>query len=136
MLVPTSSPDTNYFLLDPEHPNARWVDRDRFHFHCKFNESESNMPCNLVYMLSVDSVNGTDLSNFDYFNLDIKYTGNAKKLRIAFRHYDSRFSKVSDTNSTKFNVLNVRTKDLTKPLMSSRNSLTILSNSNQTNYGK
>ncbi len=125
ILVPTSSPDSNYFLLDPEHPNARWIDRDSFHFHCKFNESESNMPCNLVYMLSVDSIKGTDLSGFDYFNLDIKYAGDAKNLRIAIRHSDPRFSTLSDSNSTKFNVIKVRTSDLTRPLQINVSELTV-----------
>ena len=124
-LVPTSSPDANYFLLDPEHSNAYWVDRNKFHFHCKFSESESNMPCNLVYMLSLDSINGTNLSNFDHFNLDIKYTGKAKNLRIAIRHNDPRFSILSDSNSTKFNVINLRTSDLTKPLQINLSELTV-----------
>ncbi|MFO1389681.1 GGDEF domain-containing protein [Cellvibrio sp.] len=115
-IVPNSDPNANYFLLDPEHPNARWIDRDRFHFHCKFSESESNMPCNLIYMLSVDSVKGTDLTNYDRLHLDVTYAGRAKNMRIAIRHHDPRFSRPSDSNSTKFNVINLRTSDLAKPL--------------------
>lgn len=124
-IVPNNAPDANYFLLDPEHPNAYWKDRDKFHFHCKFNENESNRPCNLIFMLSVDSIQGTNLQNFDHLNLDIAYAGQAKTLRVAIRNYDPRFSNINDTNSTKFNFINLRTKDLTKPLRISFNELTV-----------
>lgn len=124
-IVPNTIPDANYFLLDPEHPNAHWVDRDKFHFHCKFAENEANMPCNFIFMLSVDSVHGTNLKGFDHLNLDIKYTGTSKSLRIAMRSYDPRFSNVNDSNSTKFNFINFRTKDLENPLRISFNEFTV-----------
>lgn len=115
-LAPNTDPAANYFLLDPEHPNAYWVDREKFHYHCKFGENDSMMPCNLIYMLSIDSIEGTNLEAYDHLKVDIKYTGPAKKLRIAFRHFDPRFSTPKDSNSTKFNSLNVRAKDLEQPL--------------------
>ena len=124
-IVPSSDPNANYFLLDPEHPNAYWIDRTRFHFHCKFNQTESNMPCNLIYMLSEDSVKGTNLETYDHLNLDITYAGRAKNLRIAIRNSDPRFSRLSDSNSTKFNVINIRTSDLNKPLKIGLNEFTV-----------
>lgn len=124
-IVPNSMPDANYFLLDPEHPNAYWVDRDKFHFHCHFNENEAGRPCNVIFMLSVDSIKGTNLQNFDHLNLDIAYTGHANMLRVAIRSYDPRFSNINDSNSTKFNFINLRTKDLTKPLRINFNEFTV-----------
>ncbi len=124
-LVPNPAPDANYFLLDPEHPNAYWVDRDKLHFHCVYNESETNRPCNFIFMLSVDSIKGTNLHDFDNLNLDIKYSGPAKSLRIAIRSYDPRFSNINDSNSTKFNFINLRTKDLINPLHIRFNEFTV-----------
>jgi diguanylate cyclase (GGDEF)-like protein len=124
-IVPNSMPDANYFLLDPEHPNAHWIDRDKFHFHCKFGENESNMPCDFIFMLSVDSIHGTDLKQFDHLNLDIKYTGTSKILRVAIRSYDPRFSNINDSNSTKFNFINLRTKDLKQTLHLNFNEFTV-----------
>lgn len=124
-LVPLSQHDANYFLLDPEHSNAYWVDRDKFHFHCLFAESDTNRPCNFIFMLSQDGVNGTNLQLFDAINLDIKYRGNAKTLRIAIRNHDPRFSTLKDSNSTKFNFMNLRTSDLAQPLKVDLNELTV-----------
>jgi diguanylate cyclase (GGDEF)-like protein len=125
LIVPNSTPDANYLLLDPEHPNAHWVDRDKFHFHCKFGENEANMPCNFIFLLSVDSIHGTNLEDFDHMNLDIKYTGTSKVLRVAIRSYDPRFSNNADSNSTKFNFINFRTKDLDNPMRISFNEFTV-----------
>jgi diguanylate cyclase (GGDEF)-like protein len=124
-LVPPSQHDANYFLLDPEHTNAYWVDRDKFHFHCRFAESDVNRPCNFIFMLSEDSVHGTNLQLFDAINLDIKYKGNAKTLRIAIRNHDPRFSTLNDANSTKFNFINLSTKDLAQSLRVRLNELTV-----------
>lgn len=124
-LIPTSSPEANYFLLEPERTNAYWIDRDKFHFHCKFSESDSYRPCNIVYMLSVDSIKGTDLAAFNYLSLDIKYSGPSRNMRIAIRTYDPRFSNLKDSNSTKFNFISLRTQDLSKPLRINTNELTV-----------
>jgi len=124
-IVPSSQTDANYFLADPEHTNAYWVDRDKFHFHCRFGATDTNRPCNLIYMLSKENFEGTNLQIFDAVNLDIKYTGNAKTLRIAIRHYDPRFSSAEQGNSTKFNFINLRTKDLAEPIRMGLNELTV-----------
>lgn len=124
-LIPTSSPDANYFLLEPERTNAYWVDRDKFHFHCKFSESDSFRPCNIIYMLSVDSIKGTNLAAFQHLNLDIKYAGPSKNLRISMRTFDPRFSTAQDSNSTKFNSISLRTQDLSAPLRIKTNELTV-----------
>ena len=124
-LVPNSKPDANYFLLDPEHPNAYWVDRDKFHFHCRFSEADANMPCNFIFLLSEDGVKGINLQKFNALNLDIKYTGTAKTVRVAIRNYDSLFSKKTDSNSTKFNFINLRATDLEKPLKIEVNEFTV-----------
>ena len=59
---------------------------------------------------------GVDLSRYRNLNLTIRYTGSAHYLRLAIRNFDPRFSRLEDTNSSKFNLLNVEPSDLAKPV--------------------
>lgn len=124
-IVPLGQADTDYFLLDQDHPNAYWVDRDKFHFHCVFKEHDKDRSCNIIFMLTKDSVVGTNLQEFDNINLDIKYSGPAKTLRMAIRNFDPRFSIRENSNSSKFNFIYMRTKDLQTPLQLKLSELTV-----------
>lgn len=115
----------NFFLLEPELKKVAWIDRDKLHFSCTFNEMDNHHACGYMLLLSEDGVHGKDLSKFDAINLDIKYTGDAKKLRIAIRHFDPRFSTEANSNSSKFNFVSVRTKDLDKPIRIELNEFTV-----------
>lgn len=119
-LVPSEWPNLNYFLLpvnnDSAHKKAFWVDRDKFHFHCSFDAQDQHVPCNMIIMLTEDNIHGVNLEKFNALTLDIHYTGKAKVIRFAIRNFDPRFSTTSDSNSGKFNYINLRTRDLTRPL--------------------
>ena len=115
-LVPADSSDTDYFLMDTDPKNVYWVDRNNFHFHCKFGATEENLPCNLVFILGKENGLGINLHDYDAVNLDIRYGGDASKIRLAIRNFDFRFSTTENSNSAKFNFINLRTQDLEKPL--------------------
>jgi diguanylate cyclase (GGDEF)-like protein len=124
-IVPLGTPATDYFLLGEDHKNAYWVDFQKFHFHCAFKAVETHRACNLVFVLSKDGIQGTDLQQFDRINIDIKYTGPSPSVRISIRNFDPRFSTEDNSNSSKFNFINLRTKDLQQPLQLSLNELTV-----------
>lgn len=125
VLVPKAADTANYFLLDPEHPNAYWIDYPNFHFHCRFGANDTGRPCNFIYLLSPDNQHGMNLEKFNRLHLDIKYKGDAKKIRVSIRHFDTRFSKLADSNSTKFNFTNLRVADLAQPISLFTKELTV-----------
>ena len=119
--VDTFAPGATYFLTtsaDPSQSKADWVDQSRLHFRCWFAKEAPGAGCGYTRMLSRenDADHGVDLSSYRNLNLTIRYTGSAHYLRLAIRNFDPRFSRREDTNSTKFNLLNVEPSDLAKPL--------------------
>src|SRR5690349_3177341 len=119
-LVDTYAPNASYFLTtsaDPSMSTAEWVDQSRLKFKCRFAIEASGASCGYTYMISRENADrGVDLSRYRTLNLTIRYTGNARYLRLAIRNFDPRFSSLADTNSAKFNLLNVEPSDLEKPL--------------------
>lgn len=95
-----------------------WVDQSRLHFRCRFAREAPEGSCSYTYLLyqGEASNRGVDLSRFRELNLKIRYTGPAHYLRVAIRNFDPRFSKIEDTNSSKFNSLNLQPKDLARPV--------------------
>jgi diguanylate cyclase (GGDEF)-like protein len=95
-----------------------WVDQSRLHFRCRFIAAGAATSCTYTYLLYAGDASsmGVDLSRFRHLNLGIRYSGSAHNLRVAIRSFDPRFSRVEDSNSPKFNMLNVRTKDLVHPV--------------------
>jgi diguanylate cyclase (GGDEF)-like protein len=100
-------------------PRIEWVDQARFHYTCQFPKDASGQDCAFMYLLypaAGDATRGVDLSRYRTLNLSIRYTGNARYLRVAIRNFDPRFSTAEDTNSSKFNSINLQPKDLDGPL--------------------
>jgi diguanylate cyclase (GGDEF)-like protein len=118
--VDTYAPGASYFLntsADQSQTKANWVDQPRLHFKCQFVQAAPGASCGYTYMLSAeDAAAGVDLSRYRNLNLTIRYTGPAHYLRLAIRDFDPRFSSLKDTNSSKFNLLNVERSDLEKPV--------------------
>ena len=119
--VDTFAPGATYFLTtsaDQSLTKADWIDQSRLHFRCRFVKEAPGAGCGYTHMLSRenDADHGVDLSGYRKLNLTIRYTGSAHYLRLAIRNFDPRFSRREDTNSTKFNLLNVEPGDLAKPL--------------------
>ena len=97
--------------------DIQWIDQGRFHFACQFPKEAVDQGCSFGYQLHDGSVaQGTDLSHFHTLNLGIRYTGNARYLRVAIRNFDPRFSRVEDLNSPKYNYVNIPSPDLAQPV--------------------
>jgi diguanylate cyclase (GGDEF)-like protein len=117
----TSKEGATYFLTKAEDASLAtvdWVDAPSLHFKCRFAKDAPGANCGFTYMLSpADAADrGADLSRFRNLNLTIRYTGSAHYLRVAVRNFDPRFSSLADTNSPKFNALNLQPKDLVQPV--------------------
>jgi diguanylate cyclase (GGDEF)-like protein len=97
--------------------DIQWVDQSRFHFTCQFPQADVDQGCSFGYPLHAEEItHGTDLSHFRTLNLVVKYTGNARYLRVAIRNFDPRFSTREDLNSPKYNYVNIPTQDLARPV--------------------
>ncbi len=110
-----------YFLMKfgaEELTTVDWVDQSRLHFKCRFIKDDSNATCSYTFLLyqENDADHGVDLSRFRNLTLELWYRGPAHYVRLAIRNFDPRFSRVEDTNSSKFNLLNLQPKDLGKPV--------------------
>jgi diguanylate cyclase (GGDEF)-like protein len=119
--IDTNAPGASYFLTtsaDQALTNVSWVDQSRLHFKCRFAKEAAGASCGFTYMLNTVSAadKGVDLSRYRNLNLTVRYTGSAHYLRLAIRNFDPRFSTLEDTNSSKFNQLNVETKDFAQPV--------------------
>ena len=119
--IDTFAPGAAYFLntsADPSLTKADWVDQSRLHFRCRFAKEAPGASCGYTYMLSRENAAvGVNLSRYRNLNLTIRYTGPAHYLRLAIRNFDPRFSRQEDTNSAKFNLLNIKPIDLAKPVV-------------------
>ena len=110
-----------YFLMkfgEDALAQVNWVDQSRLHFRCRFTQQLAGASCSYTYLLYPGTAadHGIDLSRFRNLNLAIRYSGNAHYVRVAIRNFDPRFSRMDDTNSSKFNLLNLQPKDLGKPV--------------------
>jgi diguanylate cyclase (GGDEF)-like protein len=109
-----------YFLTRAEDATLAkvdWVDLQRLHFKCVFIQDAVGANCGYTYLLYRGAADqGVDLSRYRTLKLKIRYAGPAHYLRVAVRNFDPRFSRVEDTNSPKFNALNLQPKDLAHPV--------------------
>lgn len=112
-----SSPEGPYAFLMQSGEGAaadiQWIDQAHFHFACQFPRANVDQGCSFGYPLHTDTIdNGVDLSRFRALKLGIRYTGEARYLRVAIRNFDRRFSKLEDLNSPKYNYVNIPVRDL------------------------
>jgi diguanylate cyclase (GGDEF)-like protein len=121
LMLERSPDNANFFLMQSGNgapADIQWVDQSRFHFACQFPEAAAvDQGCSFGYQLHGANLNeGTDLSRFQTLNLAIRYTGNARYLRVAVRNFDPRFSTHEDLNSPKYNFVNIPSRDLAQPV--------------------
>jgi len=120
LTIDSSRPGANFFpvhLSNGTPAEFKWIDQANFHFACQFSQEPAFQGCGFAYMLSAALANqGIDLSRYQTLNLAVRYTGKAQYLRVSIRNFDSRFSKIEDLNSPKFNFVNVPTQDLAQPI--------------------
>jgi diguanylate cyclase (GGDEF)-like protein len=120
LTIDSSRKDANFFMVQMGNgapAELHWIDQSNFHYACRFPQAPAMQGCGFAYMLSPTVASqGIDLSRFRALNLAVRYTGKAQYLRVAIRNFDSRFSRIEDLNSPKFNFVNIPTKDLAQPI--------------------
>ena len=118
-----------FFLMqsgDGAPTQVQWADQGHFHFTCGFAKDAAGPGCSFTYLLySTNADRGIDLSRYQTLNLAIRYAGDARYLRVSIRNFDPRFSRLEDTNSSKFNSVNLQPKDLAQSLPISLNEFTV-----------
>lgn len=97
-------------------PSSEWTNADHTAWKCNYPENFQGgyFPCGWTLDLSTSVYKGMDLSRYENLIIQLNYTGNANKVRIAIRNYNPTYSNPSDRNSTKFNAVQLHTKDLNK----------------------
>lgn len=96
--------------------SSEWSNDDHTAWKCNYQENLpiNYFPCAWTIDLSTAPNKGMDLSDFEHLIIQLNYTGNANKIRIAIRNFNPAYSRVSDGNSTKFNAVHLHTKELNK----------------------
>src|SRR6187455_2202718 len=109
LTIDSSRQGANFFLAPYDNgapSELKWIDQANFHYTCQLPQATVNQGCGFAYMLSpAVASQGIDLSGFRTLNLAIRYTGKAQYLRVGIRNFDSRFSRLEDLNSPKFNFV-------------------------------
>ena len=96
-------------------PTAYWLDQEKGLWRCHYpvDDKSEYFICSFNVMFFPDQKDrGLDLSDYTNLNVKLKFSGNAKRLRISFRNHDPAYSKVDDSGSTKFQSVVLHTKDL------------------------
>ena len=107
-------------------PRSSGSIRRNFHFTCGFAKDAAGPGCSFTYLLySTNADRGIDLSRYRTLNLTLRYAGDARYVRVSIRNFDPRFSRLEDSNSSKFNSVNLPPKDLAQPLAIGLNEFTV-----------
>ncbi|MGQ3051199.1 MAG: GGDEF domain-containing protein [Roseateles sp.] len=106
---------------------VKWVNVKDTHLRCHYGTVAGNyLGCGLTYVLTgADATRGRDLSRFDSIELDLTYKGPSAAVRVALRNFDPRFSKVEDNNSSRFHSINLRPRDIERPVQLEMSELTV-----------
>lgn len=121
---------SNLFLQTPgERPGqapVEWVNADQLHWRCHYTTAENYQPCGLTFALTGDDpTRGMDLSGFSSMEMDLVYKGPSPVIRVAIRNFDKSFSKVEDGNSARMHSVNLRQRDVEKPVTLEFSELTV-----------
>lgn len=121
---------SNLFLMTPgETPGeapVRWLDAQHLRWRCHYTAPSPYQPCGLTLMLTGDDLRrGRDLHRFDVLEMDLRYKGPSPFVRVAIRNFDPRFSKVEDGNSSRMQSVNLRPRDVQKPVQLELSELTV-----------
>jgi diguanylate cyclase (GGDEF)-like protein len=121
---------SNLFLLTPGDSQAgtpvQWVDAEHWHWRCRYTAIDKHQPCGLTFILTGDdATRGRDLSRFDTLEMDLRYKGPSPFVRVAIRNFDARFSKIEDGNSARMHSVNLRPRDIEKPVRVELSELTV-----------
>jgi diguanylate cyclase (GGDEF)-like protein len=124
---------SNFFLVGAwqaaegqDQAPVHWVDVERRHWRCHYRGIDGHQGCGLTYMLG-DAQNGRglDLSGFDSIHMELQYKGSSPFVRLALRNFDPRFSKPEDGNSARMQSVNLRQRDVARPVDVAMSELTV-----------
>jgi diguanylate cyclase (GGDEF)-like protein len=98
--------------------SSEWTNGTHTAWKCNYPENfQGNyFPCGWTIDVSNSGVKGLDLSVYEDMIIKLNYSGNANKVRIAIRNFNPDYSSTSDANSTKFNAIQLHTKELNKEI--------------------
>lgn len=96
--------------------SSEWTNGDHTAWKCNYVENfpRNYFPCSWTVDLSHSISNGMDLSRYEDLILHLNYSGPANKVRVAIRNFNPAYSTLSDRNSTKYNAIQLHTKELNK----------------------
>lgn len=100
-------------------PIAEWVDQPNNIWRCRVPSDldYSLYPsCSYAIWVADQNANGLDLTNYELLLIDLNYKGSNPRLRISVRNFNKKYSRLEDTNSTKFHSVRVDTSDLKQSL--------------------
>jgi diguanylate cyclase (GGDEF)-like protein len=107
-------------------PAVKWVEGKHLRWRCHYTALDGYQPCGLTFSLSGDDpTRGRDLSRFDSLEMDLHYKGPSPLVRVAIRNFDPRFSKVDDGNSARMHSVQLRPRDVEKPVRLELSELTV-----------
>jgi len=112
---------TSYFYATNQSdgtPAAYWLDQSKGLWRCVYPQDDHSeyFACSFNVLFETGLDQGINLSEYSQLNFTVKYQGSAKKMRVYMRNFDAAYSKINDTNSTKFNALTLHTRDLNQEL--------------------
>lgn len=119
-LLPNTN--TNYYIYSDNLPDgtpaATWLDESVRKWRCTYPSENPGtyFSCSFNVVLEASETQGLDLSHYSHINLRIGYSGSSKNMRVYIRNFSPVYSKTGDYNSTKFNAINLQTKDFSEDL--------------------
>lgn len=125
------NPDIGFYIYSDKLPDgnqaATWIDESARQWRCTYPEGHPGtyFACSFNVALETSETQGIDLSRYSHMNVRINYVGSSNKLRIYLRNFNPVYSRVDDYNSTKFNAINLNTRDLSHELSVDLNELVV-----------
>ena len=97
---------------------GEWLDGTHRRLRCHYPQGtdDPGYNCSINYFFGSGPGHGIDLSKYTRVEVQVVYKGDVPKLRLFARDFDPRYSKVDDSNSTKYNAIFLPTKDLKHPV--------------------
>ena len=90
--------------------SVTWTDQAASHWRCNLVQSVVFAVCGIAIEFS----KMRDLSSYDALSMRLRYTGDAKKLRIYMRNHNPLYSTIEDVDSLKFNAITLHSADFAK----------------------
>lgn len=117
-LYPNPDPRSYSVLFGPEHngmPSATWVDKEKNHFLCNYAEGDP-YSCEWSLNLALERPRGIDLTSYDGINVDLRYQGNAPRIRFYLRNFDPAYSDATRLDETSKSMSTaIKIAELTNP---------------------